>query len=157
MSPIKQLAVVLGSAFFAVSCTPYQEGLRIPGPPVDPGVNTSRNVVPAESVASSDQKEVKKVRKDAEDEVKKKKKTTSKPKTEDDDSSASSNSSDSSSSAKPKPKAKTYPYATAVPGKPGYVFSPYSQKVINVKDIPSGKLVKDPNDSSDTKRFFRVP
>ncbi|MGJ8678026.1 MAG: hypothetical protein ACSHX0_10955 [Akkermansiaceae bacterium] len=50
----------------------------------------------------------------------------------------------------------SYPTATAVPGKPGYVFNPYTHNIVDVKSIASGKLVRDPEDA-DTTHKFRVP
>ena len=52
-----------------------------------------------------------------------------------------------------KPK---YPTASAVPGKPGFVFNPYTHNIVDVKGIASGKLVRDPEDS-DPSHKFRVP
>ena len=42
---------------------------------------------------------------------------------------------------------------TTVPGKEGYVFSPYSHRVIDVRGLPSGTLVLDP----ETGGSFRLP
>lgn len=39
---------------------------------------------------------------------------------------------------------KNHPVASPIPGKPGYVFSPYTNRVVDVRDIPSGTLVMDP-------------
>ncbi len=50
-----------------------------------------------------------------------------------------------------------YPVATPVPDKAGYVYSPYNKSVVDVRDLPSGMLVADPNFPSDEKKFFRVP
>jgi len=60
------------------------------------------------------------------------------------------------------PKRNDYPVANKVPGKEGYVFSPYNNKVISVLDeqdrpIPSGTLVQDPTYKLSEKKFFRVP
>lgn len=52
-----------------------------------------------------------------------------------------------------KPK---YPTAAAVPGKPGFVFNPYTHNIVDVKGIASGKLVRDPEDNDPTHKF-RVP
>ena len=60
----------------------------------------------------------------------------------------------------PKPttdKPGPYPTAQAVPGKDGFVFSPYNSKVIDVRDIPSGTLVADPTFAPEEKKRFRVP
>lgn len=50
-----------------------------------------------------------------------------------------------------------YPVATAVPEKPGFVFSPYNQKMLDVTAIPSGTLMMDPHYPSSEKKLFRVP
>ena len=52
-----------------------------------------------------------------------------------------------------KPK---YPTAAAVPGKPGFVFNPYTHNIVDVDGIGSGKLCRDPEDSDPTHKF-RVP
>ncbi len=60
----------------------------------------------------------------------------------------------------PKPTVSTkreYSYAKSVPGKTGFVFSPYNNKVVDVRDIPSGTLVQDPTYPAAEKKFFRVP
>lgn len=54
------------------------------------------------------------------------------------------------------PSKPKYPTATAVPGKDGFVFNPFTQNIVDVKGIASGKLVKDPEDS-DPNHKFRVP
>jgi hypothetical protein len=50
----------------------------------------------------------------------------------------------------------TYPFATKVPNKPGFVFNPYTKNQVDVRGIPSGTLVRDPYDSDKTHKF-RVP
>ena len=50
-----------------------------------------------------------------------------------------------------------YAFATPVPGKEGFVFSPYNNKVVDVRDIPSGTLVQDPTYPPSEKKYFRVP
>lgn len=50
----------------------------------------------------------------------------------------------------------TYPYATNVPGKQGFVFNPYTKNQVDVRGIPQGTLVRDPNDNDKTHKF-RVP
>jgi hypothetical protein len=61
----------------------------------------------------------------------------------------------------PKPPTETKPtdYAVAnkVPGKEGFVFSPYNNKVVDVRDIPKGTLVQDPTYTGAGKGYFRVP
>lgn len=46
------------------------------------------------------------------------------------------------------------PYAQPVPGKPGFVISPYSnQGYVNVEGLPPNSLARCPY----TKKIFRVP
>jgi hypothetical protein len=53
---------------------------------------------------------------------------------------------------------KNYPTAAPVPGKPGYVFSPYNNKVVDVREVGgSGKLVGDPNFPREEKKYFYIP
>ncbi|MGA0853850.1 MAG: hypothetical protein ACO3RK_03440 [Luteolibacter sp.] len=54
-------------------------------------------------------------------------------------------------------KKTEYSYASKVPGKEGFVFSPYNNKVVDVRDIPSGTLVQDPTYPAAEKKYFRVP
>ncbi len=49
------------------------------------------------------------------------------------------------------------PVAQAVPGQPGVVFSPYNNKIIDVRGIPAGRLVADPTYPASEKKYFRVP
>lgn len=61
----------------------------------------------------------------------------------------------------PKPttpdKKPEYKFASKVPGKEGFVFSPYNNKVVDVRDIPTGTLVQDPTYTGEGKGYFRVP
>jgi len=50
-----------------------------------------------------------------------------------------------------------YPMAIPVPDKPGFVFSPYNNMVVDVRDIPSGTLVMDPTYPAAEKKIFRLP
>ena len=56
-----------------------------------------------------------------------------------------------------KPRSGPRPIAIAVPGKPGFVFSPYNNKVIDVQGFHSGALVADPTYPMSERKFFRVP
>jgi hypothetical protein len=56
----------------------------------------------------------------------------------------------------PKPKPEM-PVAEAVQGKPGFVFSPFNNKVVDVRDIPAGTLVADPTYPISEKKYFHVP
>ncbi|MFC7335922.1 hypothetical protein ACFQY0_01930 [Haloferula chungangensis] len=56
----------------------------------------------------------------------------------------------------PEPKAAV-PVARRVPGREGFVFSPYNNKMIDVKDFASGTMVADPTYPPAEKKYFRVP
>ncbi|MFY7817511.1 MAG: hypothetical protein ACOVRB_04015 [Akkermansiaceae bacterium] len=58
---------------------------------------------------------------------------------------------------KPPTPPKNHPVAAAVPGKPGFVFSPFNNKVVDVRGIASGTLVADPQYPAAEKKHFRVP
>ena len=59
---------------------------------------------------------------------------------------------------KPAPPVKQeMPTAVALEDKPGFVFSPYNNKVIDVNGLPSGTLVADPTYPTEEKKYFRVP
>jgi hypothetical protein len=58
---------------------------------------------------------------------------------------------------KPAEPKSDFPFANKVPGKDGFVFSPYNNKVVDVRDIPSGTLVQDPTYPASEKKYFRVP
>lgn len=58
----------------------------------------------------------------------------------------------------PKPTTpKNHPVAAKVPGKEGFVFSPFNNKVVDVRNIASGTLVADPQYPASEKKHFRVP
>ena len=63
---------------------------------------------------------------------------------------------DATAPTSPKPKSSA-PTAQPVPGKEGYVFSPFNQKIVDVREIPSGTLVADPTYPASEKKHFRVP
>jgi len=48
------------------------------------------------------------------------------------------------------------PVASRVAGRPGYVFNPYSQNMVEVKGMKSGTKVRDPEDP-DPSHVFVIP
>jgi len=49
------------------------------------------------------------------------------------------------------------PVAKPVEGQPGFVFSPYNDKIVDVRDMSSGMLVADPSFPASEKKHFRTP
>ena len=54
------------------------------------------------------------------------------------------------------PARKDYRGAVPIPGKEGFVFNPFTNDPVDVRAIPPGTLVRDPNDP-DPDHKFRVP
>ena len=54
------------------------------------------------------------------------------------------------------PNQTGFPMATRVAGRPGYVFNPYNQNMVDVKGLKSGTKVRDPEDT-DLSHVFVVP
>jgi hypothetical protein len=54
------------------------------------------------------------------------------------------------------PPSTDYKLAVPVPGKPGYVFNPFTNNPVDVRGIPPGTLVRDPQDP-DRDHKFRIP
>lgn len=132
----------LGCAMLA-SCYPYPEDRDKPA-----------NKPPEKTVTSNDQQKVQEERDRMKIEAKKK---------EADADTAVGNTTPPektpTSDNKPpvEPKKSDYAFANPVPGKDGFVFSPYNNKMVDVRDIPSGTLVQDPTYPASEKKYFRVP
>jgi hypothetical protein len=71
-----------------------------------------------------------------------------------DDLKLSSSATTSATSASGPPK--QYPFATSLPGRPGYVLNPYTNTIVDVRELRAGTLVRDPHDPV-ANRAFRVP
>lgn len=137
------------SILLAASCTPYVE--PPPEAPADPAARKMSDAEKKEKIREQ-RNEMKKEREG--DELPEKKTTRRDP-----DGGMTGNSGDTPEkvSPKPKPKSDVIPVARPVPGKPGMVFSPFNNKMIDVKGIPTGKLVADPTYPASEKKHFRVP
>jgi hypothetical protein len=122
-------------AAMIVSCTPYDET-----PPPTPGPDVAQNdpkTLPPDEQADPSLNRT----------------TANKPKTT---APKIPTRTEDPSPTKPDPK-PSMQVARPVPGKPGFVFSPFNNKLIDVKGIPSGTLVQDPTYSPEEKKYFRVP
>ena len=49
---------------------------------------------------------------------------------------------------------KTIPTAKRVPGRPGFVFNPFTQNMVDVDGIPEGTKVRDPQDDNEDHLFI---
>lgn len=132
----------------ATSCQPYVEAP--PPAPADPGV---RKPTPEEQAKIDKQREEKKKR---EDELK----GPEGGKRSEDGSEGVADKTPTTpggGETKPAPKKEEVEVARPVPGKPGFVFSPFNNKIIDVKGFPPGTLVADPTYPASEKKRFRVP
>ena len=57
----------------------------------------------------------------------------------------------------PLPPSGSVPVARRVPGRDGFVFSPFNNKLVDVAGFPSGALVADPHYPASEKKYFKVP
>lgn len=130
-----------------VSCHPYNENAQKKKTTKGP----EKTEATADALKLKKDEEAKK--KAAEDELKKKEETVTSGTTE-----TPADPTPPSDGPKPaEPKRNDYAFANKVPGKDGFVFSPYNNKVVDVRDIPSGTLVQDPTYPASEKKYFRVP
>ncbi len=134
----------LGCVLLA-SCYPYNENMNRQHP-------QNQGQKPA---TAADQQKIKEQR------DKLKEKQDSKPKDEVKNETPGTTETTGQTGETPKPpteeKRADYKFANKVPGKDGFVFSPYNNKVVDVRDIPSGTLVQDPTYTGAGKGYFRVP
>lgn len=139
------------------SCYPYDEsrdrGRPLAGPP-------------QRSVSSPEQQKVQEQRERMKEKEAEKKKTQSTEKPPESRTSSTSGSNSGTAggtgtTTTPKPPAEEkrgeFAFANKVPGKEGFVFSPYNNKIVDVREIPSGTLVQDPTYTGAGKGYFRVP
>ena len=110
---------------------------------------------PDQTVTSPEQQKLQQQR----DELKKKEELAKKEEEKKTEAEAPADNTQPKETAKPpvEEKRTDYAFANKVPGKEGFVFSPYNNKVVDVRDIPSGTLVQDPTYTGAGKGYFRVP
>ncbi|MEK6232907.1 MAG: hypothetical protein N2A42_13755 [Luteolibacter sp.] len=133
------LSLPLVGCFAFVSCYPVHEGPRKPSKPNGD-----------ETVTSEDQQNLQEQR----DRMKER----DEQKLEEDTAEMKKLDADTTTTTpKEDTKKGDYAFATPVPGKEGFVFSPYNNKLVDVRDIPSGTLVQDPTYPAAEKKYFRVP
>lgn len=140
-SKLLPILPVFGCLAF-VSCYPLPDKQSTQGPP-----KKDQTVTSAEQQKIQEQRDRMKEAEQKKEEVT----TTDAPKEKPD--TTTSLPPDKPTSTKP----GDYAFANPVPGKEGFVFSPYNQKLVDVRDIPSGTLVQDPTYPASEKKYFRVP
>ncbi|TAE74557.1 MAG: hypothetical protein EAZ65_09605 [Verrucomicrobia bacterium] len=140
----------------ATSCTPYRE---LPPPaPRDPAMRQVRAAEPDKSQAQPEAIK----RQDAEVKVPEPTRTSESEqemsiKPRPDPQEREEKGSSDAVTLPPTEKKPVIPVARPIPGKVGMVFSPFNNKPIDVKGIPSGRLVADPTYPPSEKKHFRVP
>lgn len=138
---------VLGCVVLA-SCYPYNENRYR-----KPDGNQRKT-----TVTSAEQQKIQQQRDEMKAKDEQKKETAEKPPETNTTNTAPANPTTPAETPKPPAEEKRdYAYANKVPGKEGFVFSPYNNKIVDVRDIPSGTLVQDPTYTGNGKGYFRVP
>lgn len=133
---------ILGCLAF-VSCYPIQDRPHRPG--------AQKTDEQKQTVTSQEQQDIQKKRDEMKKRAEDKKGTV-------DNEIKKTTDPETTTTTKPKGDGKKdYAFANAVPGKEGFVFSPYNNKLVDVRDIPSGTLVMDPTYPASEKKYFRVP
>jgi hypothetical protein len=134
----------LGCVLLA-SCYPYNENPQ----------KKQGNKPPKKTVTTAEQQKIKEQRDKMKEQEALAKKDEIKPETLENTGAPSNPVSDLPKP--PAPEKRDFAFANKVPGKEGFVFSPYNNKVVDVRDIPSGTLVQDPTYPAAEKKYFRVP
>jgi hypothetical protein len=135
MDLLKRILLPLAVIMLVEACAPYPYGY-----------NSRREARPSQStgeqtITSEEQRQIEENRKRLEQESYRNTET------------GQWNQANNNPSSATKPK---YPTASPVPGKPGFVFNPYTHNIVDVKGIASGRLCRDPEDP-DPSHKFRVP
>ncbi|TAG10549.1 MAG: hypothetical protein EAZ42_03350 [Verrucomicrobia bacterium] len=131
------------------SCYPYPETPR-----------KKESSKPQESVSGEEQQKIKEQRDKLKKEAAEKKRIAQEnaPNDQEDATQPSERKTEPDSTTKPSPAPRReYPVAIPIPGKDGFVFSPYNNKPIDVRGIAKGTLVQDPTYPAAEKKNFRVP
>lgn len=143
---LNYLILVLGAAALLISaCAPFT--------PYDPNRNRSQADAPAvtpddsEIVTSTEQDELRDARRQAELEAE----------ARDSESTTDNTTSGGGDGGTTSTGGSDYRRAVPIPGKEGFVFNPFTNNPVDVRGIPSGSLVYDPQDPNKDRNRFRVP
>ncbi len=148
---LRLILPAMASILLAASCTPYVE--PPPDAPTDPAAR--KPMTEEEKAKLKEEREKKKKEEEAD-------KTPDKDKKPEGDVEGGTETKQTvdpkgDGAGTPAEKKPEIQVARPVPGKPGFVFSPFNNKIIDVKGIPSGRLVADPTYPASEKKHFRVP
>lgn len=143
---LNYLILVLGAAALLISaCAPFT--------PYDPNRSRSQPDAPAvtpddsEVVTSTEQDELRDARRQAELEAE----------ARDSESTTDNTTSGGGDGGTTSTGGSDYRRAVPIPGKEGFVFNPFTNNPVDVRGIPSGSLVYDPQDPNKDRNRFRVP
>ena len=151
MFSLKPLAGLLLGSFLAVSCAPLPpiDPTPIPGPVTADArpVELPSGPMTPEQAKEEERKNLERIK--ANEEARKRREALEAEKNE------RIKPVESGSREPIKPQSK-YRTAMPIPGKPGFVYNPWTNRSVDVRGIPSGTLIRDPNDGDPTHKF-RVP
>lgn len=134
------------------SCHPYNENAGKKKP-----VKGAEKTLTAEEQAKLKEQEAKKKAEEEKKKAEEKAKQTAEGTTGTGETTTQGGTTTTTPGTKPEEPKRDYATADKVPGKEGFVISPYNNKVVDVRDIPSGTLVADPTFPQSEKKYFRVP
>lgn len=157
MISIKQTSGLFAVGLLFASCAPFppgnggQAGIDPSRVPVAPRVEDPDAKVESDRKAAAERKRVRdqKRRTDAANAARAREK-------DDDPPTAKPDKPTPPKVTRPVPPKAKYRTALKIPGKPGYVYNPWTNGSVDVRGIPSGELVVDPTDSNPNHKF-RVP
>ncbi|MGC6465022.1 MAG: hypothetical protein ACON5N_05500 [Akkermansiaceae bacterium] len=154
MISIKHLSSLIAVGFLFVSCAPVPPGGSQPpvdpnNVPVAPAVLTPEQEAEAKAAAERMRIREQKRREAAEAAKNGETGTADNPTT----TGEGANTPPAPTGNGSKPKYRT---AVVIPGKPGFVYNPWTNKAVDVRGIPSGEAVRDPHDPN-KNHIFRVP
>ncbi len=160
MSSIKSFIALVLTAFLVVSCAPQppEAGTVIAAPGPDLAkINAQNNSVQraeakAKERAAKKKAAAEKRRRDIARKAKQRREEIAKKKTTFEAPSYREPIVEKPKKVKPK-----FPTARKIPGKTGFVFNPYTYEPVDVRGIPSGSTVIDPNDPDKATHRFKVP
>lgn len=157
MFSLKHYLMLLLGSVLVVSCT-LPEPYVVPNPQQNPMFSGEANpALPMTPVQLQQEAELKKAREKANAEAKARREKL-KNEQEANGDVIFSGDNDVIPPTQRDPVKKTSKYRTARPivTKPGFVFNPWTNKAVDVRGIPGGTLIRDPNDGNPDHKF-RVP